>query len=102
MSYRTDEFGALHPTDGAAARLRADIDRGRTGDKTEWPDPAAAPLGTDDEAAGTRAPLGKVERPAEASRPPMTPQRLRGPGAAWILIGIIIVIGTAFFALALI
>jgi len=34
------------------ARLRSDIDGGRTGDKTSGIDPAAAPLGTDDEAAG--------------------------------------------------
>ena len=33
-------------------RLRKDIDRGRAGDKTDYPDPAAAPLGTDDEAGG--------------------------------------------------
>lgn len=33
-----------------ADRLRADIDAGRTGDKVPFPDPAAAPLGTDDEA----------------------------------------------------
>lgn len=34
-------------------RLRKDIDRGVGGDKIPFPDPAAAPLGTDDEAAGT-------------------------------------------------
>jgi len=39
-------------------RLRYDIDCGRTGDKVAWPDPAAAPLGTDEEAAGT--PLSPV------------------------------------------
>ena len=33
-------------------RLRYDIDRGRGGDKVDNIDPAAAPLGTDDEAAG--------------------------------------------------
>jgi hypothetical protein len=33
------------------AQLRRDIDRGRAADKVSWPDPAAAPLGTDDEAA---------------------------------------------------
>ena len=38
------------------ARLRADIDSGRTGDKVAMSDPAAAPLGTDDEAAGTPPP----------------------------------------------
>ncbi len=36
-----------------AARLRKEIDSGKTGDKVDHPDPAAAPLGTDDEAAGT-------------------------------------------------
>lgn len=33
-------------------RLRHEIDSGRTGEKADWPDPAAAPLGTDDEASG--------------------------------------------------
>lgn len=42
--------------DGAAARLRADIDRGATGEKINFPDHAAAPLGTDDEAGGTQTP----------------------------------------------
>jgi hypothetical protein len=35
------------------ARLKHDINRGRAGDKVDVFDPAAAPLGTDDEAAGT-------------------------------------------------
>ena len=34
-------------------QLRDDIDCGRTGDKVNFSDPAAAPLGTDEEAAGT-------------------------------------------------
>lgn len=33
--------------------LKKDIDQGLTGDKVDHPDPAASPLGTDDEAAGT-------------------------------------------------
>ena len=33
-------------------QLRGAIDRGETGDKAAYPDPAAAPLGADDEAAG--------------------------------------------------
>ena len=33
--------------------LKRDIDTGATGDKVNYPDPAASPLGTDDEAAGT-------------------------------------------------
>jgi hypothetical protein len=41
------------------AQLKADINSGRTGDKNPVFDPALAPLGTDDEAAG---------RPASAAR----------------------------------
>ena len=39
--------------DETTEQLRSDIDSGRTGDKVDWPDPATAPLGADDEAAGT-------------------------------------------------
>jgi hypothetical protein len=35
-----------------SAKLKHDIDRGRGGDKVDVIDSAAAPLGTDDEAAG--------------------------------------------------
>jgi hypothetical protein len=42
-------------------QLRHAIDSGKTGDKVSVSDPAMAPLGTDDEAAGT----------------PVTPQRLQ-------------------------
>lgn len=38
------------------SRLRHDIDSGKTGDKIPVEDPAAAPLGTDEEAAGTPVP----------------------------------------------
>ena len=46
------------------SRLRADVDRGKTRDKVAFPDPAAAPLGTDEEAAG--APLSKEQVGADA------------------------------------
>src|SRR5690554_4435714 len=36
-----------------AAALGDELDRGKGRDKIPYPDPAAAPLGTDDEAAGT-------------------------------------------------
>lgn len=42
-------------------RLRHDIDRGRGGDKVDNIDPAAAPLGTDDEAAGKPPTAAEVE-----------------------------------------
>jgi hypothetical protein len=58
LAYRTAFVGGeteLPMTDESAttAQLRHDIDSGRTGSKVNFPDPAAAPLGTDDEAAGT-------------------------------------------------
>lgn len=40
--------------DATTEQLRNDIDHGRTGAKVRAPDPAVAPLGTDEEAAGTR------------------------------------------------
>lgn len=62
MTDPTDKPGKL-PTDlpsgdprlpaSSAAPLRGDLDAGRGRDKVAYPDPAAAPLGTDDEAAGT-------------------------------------------------
>ena len=42
-------------------KLRQDIDKGHTGDKVRMPDPAAAPLGTDDEAAGAPATSQELE-----------------------------------------
>lgn len=45
-----------NPPSMAAQRLRDSTDKGLTGDKIPAADPAAAPLGTDDEAAGTRPP----------------------------------------------
>jgi len=59
----------------AAARLRHAIDSGSTGDKVNYPDPAAAPLGTDDEAAGTTPALTEREIDAESVR---MPRRQRG------------------------
>ena len=53
---RYPEGGGADPARGEAAptasQLRDDIDSGRTHDKVAKSDPAAAPLGTDDEAAG--------------------------------------------------
>src|SRR5688572_29413337 len=48
--------------------LRDDIDRGRTGDRVDVHDPAAAPLGTDEEAAGTPAPADAVRQARDYER----------------------------------
>ena len=63
-----------HDKDDAptAAQLRDDIDSGKAGDKAGFPDPSAAPLGTDAEAGGnaaTREEL-KIARRAEGDRAP--------------------------------
>jgi hypothetical protein len=42
----------LHDDRPTSAQLKGDIESGRTGDKNPVRDPALAPLGTDDEAAG--------------------------------------------------
>ena len=54
-------------------RLRKDIDRGKAGDKVGYPDPSAAPLGTDDEAAGNP--------PTEAERERASREEMRRPDA---------------------
>jgi|ADGO01.1.fsa_nt_gi hypothetical protein len=89
-------------SNGAAARLRADIDSGRTGEKVDWPDPAAAPLGTDEEAAGTPADEHAIEqaRAAECAFGAPASQQSHGPGAAWILIVIIVLAAAGLIALA--
>jgi hypothetical protein len=82
--------------DDTLEQLRADIDSGRTGDKVSAPDPAMAPLGTDDEAAGTPPSPAAVAltRRLENSRPPQ-PEPRTGLGHAWILIAIVIALAAA-------
>jgi hypothetical protein len=60
-------------------RLRKDIDSGRTGDKVDFPDPAAAPLGTDSEAAGTPTDAAALARAhAYETRRQVTPKQDHG------------------------
>ncbi|MBL3705775.1 hypothetical protein GI582_24015 [Sulfitobacter sp. BDSS02] len=83
-----------------AARLRDRIDRGAGGDKVAFQDPAAAPLGTDDEAAGnppsakqvSTAMQQEADRSASADRKP-GPEDMQGRGsqrrAWWVLSGLL-------------
>ena len=81
------------------SQLRDDIDAGRTGDKVDWPDPAAVPLGTDEEAAGTPPDPWAVEtaRRIEISRPCKSIAH-RGVGAAWLLIAFAVALGVGLVA----
>ncbi len=82
------------------SQLRADIDAGRTGDKVNWPDPAAVPLGTDDEAAGTPPDRWAVEtaRTLELSRLDLPLSQHHSLGAAWLLIAYTVVFGAGLIA----
>src|SRR4051794_27745647 len=64
-----------------ADRIRAEIDRGHTGDKVDWPDPAAAPLGTDDE-AGSPVPMAQASEAKSVTisgEAPSEPKKGEGP-----------------------
>jgi hypothetical protein len=63
------------------SRLKNDINSGRTGDKVPAFDPAAAPLGTDEEAAGTPVPGAAVEMARANENRPGGRERARQNGA---------------------
>ncbi len=78
-------------------QLRAAIDGGQTRDKVAFPDPAAAPLGTDEEAAGTPLPPAAVRATYERETSRRV-SRHRSHGdrrGLWILMGLMAAIGIA-------
>ena len=64
--------GAPRAATANAAQLKREIESGAQGDKVAYPDPGAAPLGTDDEAAGA---------PADAERERIELARRTAPDA---------------------
>jgi len=90
---------ATEPKRSTADQLRHDIDRGRTGDKVSWPDPASVPLGTDEEAAGTPLAPGDVAAARRAERRGLhQPQSNTGLGHAWILVVFILALFAGMLA----
>ncbi len=82
-------------------QLRRDIDSGLTGDKVPWPDPAAVPLGSDEEAAGTPVDSSAVRlaRATEAYRGPRPSSELQPAGWSWlIIVGVALVTVAAVWA----
>ena len=81
------------------SQLRHDIDSGRTGEKVAAPDPAAAPLGTDEEAAGT-PPSGEAVATARRAelKDPVIARHEAKPDRG----GLIFVVAVAVFSLAVI
>jgi hypothetical protein len=91
---------SIPPRGGTVSQLRDEIDSGRTGDKVRWPDLAAAPLGTDEEAAGTPLSFGAVTQ-AQAVETPGLSQADAEPswsGAVWIMILFIVFLGMGIIA----
>jgi hypothetical protein len=80
-----------------AAQLRDDIDSGRTGEKIDWPDPAAAPLGTDEEASGTPPHRRTVEaaRRSESAAPVKSTENRGHAHAAWVQVAIVVILAAA-------
>jgi hypothetical protein len=66
-------------------QLRSDIDSGRTGDKVDHPDPAAAPLGTDAEAGGAATEFPDERRAG--------PHKRSGTTGFWVYFGAVVMIG---------
>ncbi|GGI22940.1 hypothetical protein [Bradyrhizobium guangdongense] len=82
-------------------QLRIAIDQGYAGDKVDAIDPAAAPLGTDDEAGGTSDTPAQVRLAAAQelrARADEDGQRTSGIGSAWWLIGFVVFTGLAIVA----
>jgi hypothetical protein len=93
------------------SQLRDAIDRGRTGDKVSHSDPAAVPLGTDDESAGY-PPTAEQVRPAMARErghgvasethgidTATGHRRLAGPAVWMLLIFVVAVLAVLFLVL---
>lgn len=92
------EDAAIRNTD----QLRIAIDSGRSGDKVDAVDPAAAPLGTDDEAAGTPPTRAAIRQSAQHeiySRPSQPKQRMTGLGHAWWLVFVFGLMGAGIAAI---
>lgn len=69
-------------TSATSLQLKDDIDSGRTEDKVAFPDPAAAPLGTDEEAGGMQN-ARRLETKA-------TTRKKRSGGSIFVMLGIIL------------
>jgi hypothetical protein len=94
------------PRDSHPEQLRSAINRGQTRSKVAFSDPAAAPLGTDEEAAGTPIPPEEVDRAArdEIQRPPTPSSETHAPpvGSFWLMMmaALAVVAAAAFFLAA--
>jgi hypothetical protein len=91
MEKRSDESKLLGsaPT---SEQIRIAVDQGKSKDKVAFPDPAAAPLGTDDEAGGTPPTPERLALERTQQKSSLFSKDVRRPDTALTLIL------TAFFA----
>ena len=95
--YKLDSGKPVETTE----QLRIAIDQGHGGHKVDASDPAAAPLGTDDEAGGTPNSAAQVRLAGTheiQARPSSPRQRISGIGHAWWLIGFTVLVGSSILA----
>ena len=74
-------------------QLRQSIDQGQTGDKVNFPDPAAAPFGTDAEAGGFSPSEAEVALDAAATVHRQSRPALRNLGLYIYLLAIALIVG---------
>ena len=79
-------------------QLRAAIDRGDTRDKVVGSDPATAPLGTDEEAAGTPIPRAAVQLAFRQETNRNSEKPAKG-GLVWLIAVVFLVIAVFAFVL---
>ncbi|MDB5595138.1 MAG: hypothetical protein JWM36_2099 [Hyphomicrobiales bacterium] len=80
-----------------ASQVRGDIDSGKTGEKVAFPDPAAAPMGTDDEAGGTSA----LDQAAALSAAPELPAATLPSGKHFSPVWAMVIAGALVIAAAI-
>jgi hypothetical protein len=80
-------------------QLRAATDSGRTGDKVDHSDPAAAPLGTDEEAGGGRLVVSEDDIRRATTPPPVAAEPHRH--FIWGFAPLLVIIGFVALGLAL-
>jgi hypothetical protein len=95
-----DRPGGTTARGDTTAQLKHDIDTGRTGDKVGHSDPAASPLGTDDEAGGhPPTPEQIAHARAQENRQPPDPsgeQPVKKSRAKFWILSVIAVVVLAF------
>lgn len=95
--------------DSRVEQLRHQIDTGRTGDKVDYPDPAAAPLGSDAEAGGHPPETDMVAHARRQERagsgPSDTAQAASSwqprPGRDWLYAGVAVLAAALFILLTI-